>query len=237
MQEQTAAPGEASVKADPGSLPPESSPHVETEAAAGTTAAVCGTADGGEATDPDEYEVYYAVVMDRFWGDDIQTVVVEDMTTIGHAKDEEALATGLKNAGKYIEKKMKGTKADTLKDFEKKNASMHPVCLDAFLHPQAEGSGGKKIVHLGPDFALISQAEVEKIFSGEDGWHDFYEIFPASQGILTFSRVGFNGKKTQALVYAGNQADWLAGAGFYLLLEKKNDFRWRVVAEVTAWIS
>jgi hypothetical protein len=40
----------------------------------------------------------------------------------------------------------------------------------------------------------------------------------------------------QALVYAGNQSHWLAGAGYFYLLSKK-DGVWVIQADTMVWIS
>jgi Family of unknown function (DUF6508) len=45
------------------------------------------------------------------------------------------------------------------------------------------------------------------------GWSRFRERFPNSSGIVTLSRVIFDSGQNHALVYVGNQKDWLSGSG------------------------
>ena len=45
-----------------------------------------------------------------------------------------------------------------------------------------------------------------------------------------------NKEKDQALVYVGNQAHYLAGRGYYVLLTKENDI-WGIKKDVMTWIS
>jgi hypothetical protein len=92
-------------------------------------------------------------------------------------------------------------------------------------------------MQIGVEYTLISDTEMQELFNGEqDGWDVFYSRYPNSPGITTFSKVGFNADYTQALIYFGNQAHWLAGAGYYFLLEK-TDGGWQIVDQVMAWIS
>ena len=50
------------------------------------------------------------------------------------------------------------------------------------------------------------------------------------------SQVGFNETLDQALVYVGTMSHWLAGAGYYVLLNKVNG-AWIVDQQVMTWIS
>lgn len=83
---------------------------------------------------------------------------------------------------------------------------------------------------------LISEEEINHIFKNGKGWDDFYKKYPHSHGIITLSRVAFNNDKNIAFLHFGNQRDWFAGIGYYVLL-KKEDNRWVIVAKVITWIS
>ncbi len=90
---------------------------------------------------------------------------------------------------------------------------------------------------LGSPYTLLSQAARNQIFSqNQSGWEIFYNHYPHAPGITSLSRVGFNATFDQALVYIGTQSNWLAGAGYYILL-KKTDGLWSIDQQVTAWIS
>jgi hypothetical protein len=70
----------------------------------------------------------------------------------------------------------------------------------------------------------------------QDGWQLFYEQYPGTPGITTISQVGFNVNFDQALVYVGTMSHWLAGAGYFMLLNKVNG-AWIVDQQVMSWIS
>jgi hypothetical protein len=55
-------------------------------------------------------------------------------------------------------------------------------------------------------------------------------------GVMEFSRVGFDAKKDQALVYAGIQGGPKSGAGFLILLSKRTN-RWTLERKVFVWLS
>jgi hypothetical protein len=75
-----------------------------------------------------------------------------------------------------------------------------------------------------------------EIFGNYSGWGLFYRIYPDSQGVMTLSGIGFNQNATQALAYVGNQMHWASGAGYYVLLSKEDD-RWIIKHQKTAWIA
>jgi hypothetical protein len=83
---------------------------------------------------------------------------------------------------------------------------------------------------------MVPTEELSEIFGEKDGWRTFYRRYPKVGGILTLSRVGFNNEKTAALLYAGTQSDWLAGAGYLIMFEKQSD-KWVVTKRVSVWIS
>jgi hypothetical protein len=92
-------------------------------------------------------------------------------------------------------------------------------------------------MEIGLPYVLLTQADFHEIFAlNTSGWSVFYTRYPNSPGMSTVSRVGFNSDLTQAFVYAGTWSNWLAGAGYYYLLEKV-DWTWVIIQQVMAWIS
>ena len=83
---------------------------------------------------------------------------------------------------------------------------------------------------------ILSDEEVKNSFNGGNGWNEFYEKYGKTQGILNFSKIGYNKFKTQALLYYGNQSDWLAGGGYLMLFEKINGV-WKYSQGFMMWIS
>jgi hypothetical protein len=122
----------------------------------------------------------------------------------------------------HVLENMHGVAADTVTNFRNRNDTIHELSPD---------------MQIGSAYVLISQSVKSRFFSqNQDGWQLFYEQYPNSPGITTISRVGFSGNFDQALVYAGTQSQWLAGAGFYFLLLKVNG-TWIVDQQVMTWIS
>jgi len=78
---------------------------------------------------------------------------------------------------------------------------------------------------------LVSEATLKQIFSDErsalpgglnECWKEFYRRFPGSGGYRTISRVGFDSKRTIALIYFGEHNGSLAGHGqIYVLRQDK----------------
>lgn len=72
-------------------------------------------------------------------------------------------------------------------------------------------------------YILVSEKEIDDIFKKGGGWwEEFYRRYPETRGFVTFSRVGFNVDKTQALVYQSHSCGGLCGGGGYVLLVKVN---------------
>jgi hypothetical protein len=112
--------------------------------------------------------------------------------------------------------------ADTQRDF---NAKLDSTCaLKALMdHP--------------PVYTLISRKEVDEIFKkNQDGWAEFYKRHPQSSGIWSFSRVGYNIAKNEALVYLAHSCGMLCGTGHLYLLTKE-DGGWVVKNKLMLWIS
>jgi len=77
------------------------------------------------------------------------------------------------------------------------------------------------------------------MFKREDfkGWDSFIKSFPDySIGLLEFSNVGFNGTKTQAIIYYGYRSAPLVGGGVYVIYERKKT-KWKIRKKIGAWAS
>ena len=115
--------------------------------------------------------------------------------------------------------------------------SVDPQTADSFRVRNDAAWPVRPDMDLGSAYVLLGQAEMTQIFSqNRDGWQLFYERYPGAPGITTLSRVGFNTALDQALVYVGTMSHWLAGAGYFVLLNKV-DGSWLVDQQVMTWIS
>ena len=166
----------------------------------------------------EEYAVYEAVIEWGFLTESTKLIVVTDHTAAGlfveESMDEQMIEYIRDNMGTALE-------AETLNNYLAKNEETYEL---------------EKRFPLDVQYVLISEAELNKIFEEGEGWDQFYATYPNSQGTMTLSRVGFNANIDQALVYVGNQAHYLAGIGYYVLLAKEKD-AWVVENSIVAWIS
>jgi hypothetical protein len=117
---------------------------------------------------------------------------------------------------------MHDVSSETVDSFKARNEMSHPIRAD---------------MDLGSSYTLLTQTRKNQIFGqNQSGWDIFYNRYPQAPGITTLSRVGFNAAFDQALVYIGTQSNWLAGAGYYVLL-KKGEAGWGIDQQVMTWIS
>ena len=108
--------------------------------------------------------------------------------------------------------------------------------LNSYLARNAQPSQLSPDMNLGMDYILLSADELAEI-SSQSNWGELLnEKYPNSYGYTVFSRVGFNNSLDQALIYVGNVAGPLMGAGYYYLMEKKNG-EWIIREQVMVWIS
>ncbi len=161
----------------------------------------------------EEYKIYSVLIRDKFLKQAITTVVVKDETGIHPLGKNYDLG--------YIKRGLTGTTQELIDDFAMQNREPFPL---------------KDRFDVNATIILFDKEKQQQIFIDGKGWERFYEIYPNSQGIATFSKVGFNRQGDQALVYYGNQEHWLAGTGYFVLFEKKNG-EWSIKSELMVWIS
>lgn len=163
----------------------------------------------------EEAGVYTAVFKDVFGEPQMYVIMSE---TAAGIQGVDGIDATLETIGAQ----MTGMDAETAASFRARNDAAYPVPAD---------------MDLGLPYVLLTTAEMNQIFDiNTSGWDVFYTRYPNSPGITTVSRIGFNADFTQALVYTGTMSHWLAGAGYYLLLDKSSG-DWKVVTKVMAWIS
>jgi hypothetical protein len=164
--------------------------------------------------DAEEQSVYAAVLRKLYT--DSNYVIMETTATglLGTQDMSSTLDHVLLNMHNYS--------TETADSFRARNDAAYP------LRPDME---------IGASYVLLTQNERTQFFNqNQDGWQLFYEKYPDAPGITALSRVGFNQALDQALVYAGTQSQWLAGAGYYLLLKRVNG-AWIIDQQVMTWIS
>ena len=108
--------------------------------------------------------------------------------------------------------------------------------IDSYVERNAQPSQLSPDMQLDVDYVLLSQEELAEI-SSQGNWHEILqERYPGSNAYLIFSRVGFNRTLDQAVIYVGEVAGPLMGAGYYYLLEKQNG-DWVIKEQTMVWIS
>ena len=80
---------------------------------------------------------------------------------------------------------------------------------------------------------IFPKSEYKRIFGNKEKslnsrWHMFYRKNPQAHGLVNISRVGFNKKATQALVYYAMSCGSHCGNGYMVLLER-GLFGWKLV--------
>jgi hypothetical protein len=174
----------------------------------------------GAITDQ-EYKVYSDLLPELVRAKDAKGLFVIEEETSSINKDGR-LSFDEKTMD-YIESQS-GTKLDSelASDFKKKIAK--PAKFE-------------KKFDKGLNVIFVTEKEIEDIFSDMDrGWDNFYLKFPNSFGTIELSRVAFDKDKNHALFYFGNQSDWLAGIGFFVIAVKEEG-KWKILSTTMAWIS
>ena len=164
----------------------------------------------------EEYDVYSALIREMYFANrhdknatkpDIERVVIEEETFPCQER--------LQMTKKFVDKNL-------IEDYRAKNTKPYHL-IDLFI--------------LDVECVLLPSKDIQEIFNvNVDGWYEFYKKYPKSQGITTFSRVGFNADKTEALVYVSTSRGRLNGEGQYIKLSKK-DGQWTIQKEIGLWVS
>lgn len=87
-------------------------------------------------------------------------------------------------------------------------------------------------------YKLVANSDlqiIDDIRKGEDGWENFYIQNPGAQGIVAFSRIGYDQNKDQALLFMSNVANLGDGWSKLLLLQKKDGY-WNIKNQIVVSI-
>ena len=159
-----------------------------------------------------EEQAVYAVFAGRSKG---PAVILQNTST--GLSDEESPRQSMEN----FKSSLSGISRETIASYAERNEQTSQLSAD---------------MQLGVDYVLLSEAELREI-SSQGNWHEILqERFPGSNGYLIFSRVGFNRTLDQAVLYVGEVAGPLMGAGYYYLLQKQ-DNEWTIQEQTMVWIS
>jgi hypothetical protein len=120
---------------------------------------------------------------------------------------------------------------------QNKVPTLRQTTIDAYREVNAQQASVRRSFQPSIEYELVDSAQLEPIFKrGGGDWPAYYKQFPGSQGVLTFSRVGFSADGTEALFYLSNHCSGLCGTGQYVVMEKRNG-RWVIGKEIEMWVS
>jgi hypothetical protein len=192
----------------------------------------CTRNRAGELT-PAEYDVLSAFIEGKITGQKTKERTSKDMVNIAmfnmtNSGDRDLLPDGNGRPVPWIE---------TANSLLKKAPALQQATIEAFRKANSQQASLHRSFHSSLDYDLVDERQLEPIFKKGGGWWDaYYKQFPHAQGILTFSRVGFNSDATQALLYYSNRCGGLCGAGEYVVMVKR-DGRWSIGTEIEMWVS
>jgi hypothetical protein len=170
----------------------------------------------------EEYAVYSALINDSTEDENVnRLLVIMDQPSAWTGFMEEERDSFYEN----ILKSSPTLMAETVNDLKAKNNEHHRFT---------------RRFNIKRRYLLVSGKVIDDLFSKNGvggGWEKFYQKYPETRGYATFSRVGFNADKTQALVYQAHSCGGLCGGGTYRLLIKTNGV-WTIKGSVgPTWVS
>jgi|ERR1700675_72950 len=174
--------------------------------------------------DSEEYVVLSRLLITQYDHKDIKSfVIVEDTASVQEA------STFIGTVGGWI---FSGAKRPEVE--QETSADYDAKAQDSFILSNK--------LTLSTPYHLVSAQDLRQLFhrKGESvdsrEWKSFYEKYPGSSGIIAFSRVGFNKKRNQALVYVMHQSGLVGGSGVFYVLSKQSGF-WEVQNQAVIWLS
>jgi hypothetical protein len=177
-----------------------------------------------QVEDSDEYSALSAVLKARYLNDSVKRYVIAAETNSVAKNAFIGYRTGITGSGATRPE----VDEETSTDFDSKNKEVFKLA-DKFILPVP--------------YSLATETELRRIFDGNqegklnmEGWDNFYKKYPGASGAISFSRVGFNAKKDQALLYVARQAGFVNGSGRFFVLSKR-DNTWKIEKEVILWLS
>lgn len=161
-----------------------------------------------ELNENEEYAVYSAILADNRYNS--EKMVVSEYTIKGFLADTTNLT-----------QQISGLSQEIVDDYQAKNIDSQKL---------------ENNFTVSSNVIFISEKQTKQIFRKGEGWNNFYKKYPQSSGLISFSNIGFNQERTQALVYVGINCGWLCGDGSFKFLQKTNG-KWIIKDNVELWVS
>ena len=130
------------------------------------------------------------------------------------------------NLNGIFERLLSDADADTsvFIDYISKNETIH------YLDSNKFEVAGKVVI-------LISAEELEEYFDDWFHWDWFYDKYPDSNGLIVFTRIGYNSDKSQAVVGLERAPGGHGGEGYFVYLAKNDNNEWEIIEWTQIWIS
>jgi hypothetical protein len=109
--------------------------------------------------------------------------------------------------------------------------SLQPSTIDTFRQMNRQQAQLRPHFDLPVRYELVSASKIDSILHDISSWPEYYKQYPASQGFLVLSRVGFSPDGKQAIFYAKNNCGGRCATGSFAVMEKRGT-AWTVVKEV-----
>jgi hypothetical protein len=125
----------------------------------------------------------------------------------------------------------------TAESLRERDPALQQSTLNAFRKANDQQAFLRRSLHPSIEYQIASSAQLGPIFCKGCGfWPAYYKQFPGSQGLLTFSGVGFSADGTQAFFYFRNRCGGLCGRGDYVIMQK-HDGRWAIQMDIGMSVS
>jgi hypothetical protein len=177
-----------------------------------------------------EYEVFSAYISQSFVGavgedrvgKPVSQIVIVNRTE-SDKDDLDDLADDMPPGGieKYLRKEAPSLQLGTINNFHRANVRQAQLALRFNLPLQ---------------YQLLPAEKIGSILKDVSSWPDYYKQYPAAQGYLALSRVGFSTDGKQALLYASNMCGGKCATGSYVVMVKHGS-TWKILKEVFIWMS
>ncbi len=126
-------------------------------------------------------------------------------------------------------------KVDSLEMFNKNGLStLNLDCYSDFCEKNRSKVVIDSIGNFNGSISYLTKNEMINLFK-QGGWVNYHKAF-GNIPLIKISRPGISTDKNKAFIYYSESFDGLAGAGFYVILEKINN-NWRVKEKMQRWRS
>jgi len=170
----------------------------------------------------DSNQIYRVIIRETFTFPDTRLIVIRSETTGCPMYEDDTTRAEFGRAQTFheaVKEFMPEVDSEILDNYLARNKTPQPLL----------------VTDLGTNYVVVADRDLP-----DDGidrfWTKFYQKYPRSSGLISFSNVGFNAQHNQAFVYAARGCGGLCGEGSYVLLRKVNG-KWEIVKDQGLWVS